>query len=279
MIPVLALLLAAFTWGSAFCFLKQILDSLSPYYLLAFRFSLAAVLLIPLFFTRREKADRKLFRHGIFMGVILYFEFLFFTIGLRFTTASKASLICAGYMILMPAVYFLIVRKAPTRYEILASFVCMTGLVCILFSNLSALNIGDGLCCLSALFYAIHIVYTGIFSKEDDAILLNVLQISTSAVLSWIFALFTGPVPASIHPESFFGILYLAVMCTIVPYFLSMYGQKHVKTSTSAILLSFESVFGAGLSILVLQEPFTKAFAAGTVLVVSSTFLSEKKQI
>lgn len=277
MIPILALLLAAFTWGSAFCFLKQILDSVSPYYLLAFRFSLAAFLLILLFFPRRKKLGPKLLSHGILMGAVLYFEFLFFTIGLPFTTASKASLICAGYMVLMPVVYYCISRRIPTRYEILASFVCMAGLICILFSDLSGLNIGDGLCCLSALFYAIHIVYTGIFAKEDDPVLLNTLQISTASVLAWIFAWFTGPLPSSIPPETLSGILYLAVMCTVVPYLLNVYGQKHVKTSTSAILLSFESVFGAGLSILILGEPFTAMFAAGTLLVSGSAFLSEKK--
>lgn len=277
MLPILALLLAAFTWGLAFCFLKQILDFLNPYYLLAFRFSLAAVLLCFLFLPRFKKLDRNVLHHGIFMGIILYFEFLFFTVGLPFTTASKAALICAGYTILMPAVYYGIVRKAPTRYEILASFVCMAGLVCILFSDLSGLNIGDGLCCLSALLYAVHIVYTGIFAKEDDPILLNILQIGTSAVLSWLFALFTGPLPLPIPAGALSGIFYLAVVCTVVPYFLSIYGQKHVKTSTSAILLSFESVFGAGLSILILHEPFTAMFAVGTLLVVCSTFLSEKK--
>lgn len=280
MLPILALLLAAFAWGSAFCFLKQILASLNPYYLLAFRFSLAAALLILLFFPKFRRLHRRLLRHGSFMGVLLYFEFFFFTVGLQFTAASKASLICAGYMILMPAVYYCIVRKAPTLYEILASLVCMAGLTCILFFDLSGLNAGDVLCCLSALFYAVHIVYTGIFAREDDPVLLNILQIGTAAVLSWIFALLTGPVPAAaLLPETVFGILYLAVMCTIVPYFLSMYGQKHVKTSTSAILLSFESVFGAGLSILVLHEPFTAMFAVGTVLVVGSTFLSEKNGV
>lgn len=278
MLPVLALLLAAFTWGSAFCFIKQILDNLSPYYLLAFRFSLAGILLCLLFLKRLLRADRRTFRHGIWLGIILYFEFFFYTIGLQYTSASKSAFICAGYMIILPLVYYIIVHKKPTRYEILASIICMTGLTCILCSDISSLNIGDAISCLTTVCYAVHIVYTGIYAREDDPILLNVLQIGFAGILAWTFALFTGPIPERVSTDALAGVAYLAVMCTIVPYFLSIYGQRHVKTSTSGILLSFESVFGAGLSILVLGDTITPMFVAGTLLVIGSAVISEQKQ-
>lgn len=277
MLPVLALLLAAFTWGSAFCFIKQILDNFSPYYLLAFRFSLAGILLALIFFRRLLRVDRRTLKHGLWLGVILYFEFFFYTIGLQYTSASKSAFICAGYMIILPLVYYLIVRKQPTRYEILASIVCMAGLTCILCSDISSLNIGDAISTLTTVCYAVHIVFTGIYAREDDLILLNVLQIGFAGILAWCFALFTGPVPTQITTDTWSGIAYLAIMCTIIPYFLSVYGQRHVKTSTSGILLSFESVFGAGLSILILGDPITPMFVFGTVLVMGSAILSEKQ--
>ncbi len=277
MLPILALILAAFAWGSAFCFLKQLLDFLNPYYLLAFRFSLAALILCFIFFPRLKRADRRTLRHGVFLGGILYLEFLFYTIGLQYTTASKSALLCAGYPVILPLASLLVTRKRPSLHEVLASFVCMGGLVSILFSDFGALNIGDLLCCLTAVFYAVHILYTSIYAPVDDPILLNVLQISTGAILSWGSALFSGPVPSSLGRPEFSGILYLALVCTIIPYFLSVYGQRHVKASTSAILLSLESVFGAGLSFLVLGETLTPAFLFGTALVMGSTFLSEGK--
>ena len=276
MLPVLALLLAAFTWGSAFCFIKQILDTVSPYYLLAFRFSLSAILLCLIFRKKLSQLTRHTFLHGVRLGVILYFEFFFYTIGLQYTTASKSAFICAGYMMIMPLVYFCIVRKRPTVYEIMASFLCMTGLTCILCSDLSSLNIGDAISSLTAVCYAIHIVYTGIYAKDDDPVLLNILQIGAAALLAAAVAFLSGPFPGALPSDAISGILYLAVMCTIIPYLLSVYGQRYVKTSTSGILLSFESVFGAALSILVLDEPFTPLFALGTILVVGSAVLSEQ---
>ena len=278
MLPVLALLLAALTWGSAFCFIKQILDHFSPYYLLAFRFSLAGIILCLLFFKRLLHVKKETLKHGIQLGTILYFEFFFYTIGLQYTSASKSAFICAGYMIILPLVYYIIVKKRPTRYEVLASIVCMAGLTCILCSDISSLNIGDAISCLTTVCYAIHIVYTGIYAREDDPVLLNVLQIGFAGILAWGFALFTGPVPAQISSDVLSGIVFLAVMCTIVPYFLSIYGQRYVKTSTSGILLSFESVFGAGLSILILGDPITPMFILGTILVTGAAVLSEARQ-
>lgn len=276
MLPVLALLLAAFTWGSAFCFIKQILDSISPYYLLAFRFSLSALLLCLIFPGKLRNLRQNTLLHGIHLGVILYFEFFFYTVGLQYTTASKSAFICAGYMMIMPLVYFCIVRKRPAPHEIAASFLCMAGLTCILCSDLGSLNIGDAISSLTAVCYAVHIVYTGIYAKTDDPVLLNILQIGTAALLSDAVALVSGPLPGALPSGALSGILYLAVMCTIIPYLLSVYGQRYVKTSTSGILLSFESVFGAALSILVLGDPFTPLFALGTILVVGSAVLSEQ---
>ena len=42
-IAIFALFLAAFTWGSAFCVLKDTLENVSPIWLLAFRFLLAGM--------------------------------------------------------------------------------------------------------------------------------------------------------------------------------------------------------------------------------------------
>lgn len=42
---IFALFLAAFTWGSAFCVLKDTLENVSPIWLLAFRFLLAGIIM------------------------------------------------------------------------------------------------------------------------------------------------------------------------------------------------------------------------------------------
>ncbi len=86
------------------------------------------------------------------MGVALFFEFFYYTIGLQYTTVAKTSFIIASYIILLPVVYFIIRKKLISRGDILCSILCMGGLCLILFDGASGLNRGDffqwALCCL-----------------------------------------------------------------------------------------------------------------------------------
>ena len=83
--------------------------------------------------------------------------------------------------------------------------------------------------------------------------------------------------PAPLSLEQGKSILYLAVCATIIPYLLCLYGQKRVSTTTSGILLSFESVFATAMSIVVLHEHISLQFVAGGVLVIGAAVLSEWK--
>ena len=274
---VAALFLAAFTWGTAYCVLKDTLDVLPPVWLLAFRFLFAGALMILICIPQMKKMTWKTLQSGVWMGVILYFEFWFFTVGLQYTTASKSSFILASYIVILPLVYRVIKKKMPRREDIEAAFVCMAGLTLILFGSFDGVNKGDVISLFSAVCYAVHIVVTGICVKDQDGMLLNMVQIGTGGVLGLVFALVFGPMPEGMDLSAFGGIAYLAVCSTIVPYLLSVYGQKYVRTSTSGIILSFESVFGCMLSVLVLGERPGARFAVGAAVMMLSFFIAEGK--
>ena len=55
-IAIFALFLAAFTWGSAFCVLKDTLENVSPIWLLAFRFLLAGIIMTLVCIPREAEA-------------------------------------------------------------------------------------------------------------------------------------------------------------------------------------------------------------------------------
>ena len=62
-IAIFALFLAAFTWGSAFCVLKDTLENVSPIWLLAFRFLLASIIMT-LVCIPRMKNSRRILAHS-----------------------------------------------------------------------------------------------------------------------------------------------------------------------------------------------------------------------
>lgn len=274
-LAVLALLVSTMFWASAYLFVKQVVDVMSPYYLLSFRYITAAVLILIIASPRLKHMTLDLFKSGILMGIALFFEFLTFTVGLKYTTASRSSFIVAGYIIILPFVYLLIRRKLPKKQELLASLICMVGIALILFGGEGGMNKGDIITIFCAVSYAFHIVLGGKFAKKYDGILLNVVQIGTTAVLATITALCSGRPPEMVTGGQIGSILYLAIGATIVPYLLCLFGQKHVSTTTSGIVLSFESVFATLLSISFLHDKISIQFVIGGALVIGAFFVSE----
>ena len=87
-----ALLLMSLIWGSSFFILKNTLESVSTLYVLAIRFSGAAVLLCLFCLRDLKKLDRAYLFGGALMGVCLFAAYVLQTFGLTLTTPlSKRS--------------------------------------------------------------------------------------------------------------------------------------------------------------------------------------------
>lgn len=270
-----ALLLSSLLWGAAYVVMKSSLDSITPFYLLGMRFGLSAIVLCMVFYKKVRHISKKVWKNGAFMGILLYIEFLFFTLGLQYTTATKSSFIIGAYVILIPLVYFIVNRRRPGMNSVIASFVCLVGLAFVMLDGVTGMNKGDLITCISSVGYAFHIVLTTKYVKNEDPIALNIVQILVAGVLALVVAMIVEPVPTSFSIREGSNLAYLAIGGTILPYLLSVYGQKYTKTTTAAILLSFESVFGCILAILILGDTLTLRFVIGATLILSSFIVSE----
>jgi hypothetical protein len=270
-----ALFIATFFWASAYIFVKQLLNDVSPYMILSLRFSFAAIILIFIYNKRLLKINMEILKAGIIMGIFLFGEFFTFTVGLQYTTTSRSSLIIASYIILLPPAYLIIMRKRPSLSDIIVSFICMIGVFLILGNDLGSFHIGDIYCILCAVDYALYIVISSKYSKLYDSGILNVLQVSTTAIIS-IFSLFlVGDIQLSLSITDSFQLIYLTVFCTTLPFFLILYGMKYVSATTSGVLLSLESVMAAIMGIILLHESFTPNLIIGGTIIIFSFILSE----
>lgn len=270
-----ALFIATFFWGSAYIFVKQLLNNVSPYMILALRFFFAAIILIIIYNKRLLKINLKTLKAGIIMGIFLFGEFFTFTVGLQYTTTSRSSLLIASYIILLPFAYLIIKKKIPSVSDIIVSILCMIGVFIILGNDLGSFHLGDIYCVLCAVIYAFYIVISSKYSKRYDSGILNVLQVSTTAILS-ILVLFLFKDNRFIFTISdSLQLIYLIVFCTTLPFFLILYGMKYVSATTSGILLSLESVMAAFMGIIILHEAFTLNLFIGGVIIIFSFILSE----
>ncbi len=253
------LLLVAFIWGVAFAVVKNSLEYIPAIWMLAFRFLIAALSMMAVFGKRviiQIRRDQKILIHGLYLGIFLFVAYAMQTVGCKYTTAGKNAFITALYVVLVPFVHWIRTRKRPKSLCFAAAFLAIAAIGLISLNGDLTVNKGDFLTMICGIVYALQIEYLGKYTESEDPIALSVLMIVFSAVFSWIFApIADGSLQGvEFNRELVIGILYLGFLSTMVCFMLQSICQKYIKTSTAAIIMSMEAVFGAAASALVLGE-------------------------
>jgi len=271
------LLGTAVIWGFAFVVVKNSLDAVSPIYMLAFRFSIATIVLAAIFAKRLKNLNRTLIREGLVLGTLLFISYLVQTNGCRYTTAGKNAFLTTVYVVLVPFLHWVINRKKPNGYCIIAAFMAITGIGFLSLQGDLSVNIGDALSLACGLGFALHMIYIDRFTNHHDPVLLAILQLFFAAIFSWITALLGGSgfPQAAFSPSVVIAMLYLGVFSSALGFLLQTVGQKYTSPSTTSLLLSFEAVFGVVFSIIFLKEQLTGRMVAGCTLIFSAIIIAE----
>lgn len=272
------IVVATIIWGSTFFILKDTLDDVSVYFMLAFRFTVATVILALVFWKRWKNFDKSYLLAGGVMGTLLFLAYAVQNFGLLGTTPGKNAFFTAVYCVIVPFLYWVIKGERPDRYNVLAAVLCLAGIGFVSWDGGFALTGGDGLTLLGGLVYACHIVAVSYFSREKDVFLLTVLQFFYVAVWAWIFTAVTGALPSGGLPSRAWGVLlYLAVAATALALLFQNVGQTYTSPSSAAVLLSLEAPFGVLFSVAFSDERPTGFMIFGFVLIFISILCSETK--
>ena len=271
----LALLTAALIWGSSFIIMKDTLDNIPVYQLLAIRFTLASLLLGVIFRKRLMRAGRQIISHGAVCGVLLLFAYASQTYGLMTTSPGTNAFLTAVYCVLVPFMAWGLMCKRPTPYNWAAAVMCIGGIGLISLSGDLAIGRGEWLTLLSGLLYALHIMALSRYGESDDPIALTIVQFIVTAALAWVFTLLVEPGTAFPPLHVWPSLMYLTVLATCVTLVCQSVGQSLTLPSQSAILLSLESVFAVFFSLLMGREALTFQLGAGFTLVFASVIVSE----
>lgn len=273
----LSLFLVAIIWGSGFIVTKNALDHFTPFYMLFYRFSISAVLLGLILFNKMKKASIKDIKAGIIMGIFLFAGFGTQTVGLQYTEVGKQAFITATNVVMVPFIYWALVKKKPDKYELIAAFSCLLGIGILSLNKNLSMGYGDFLTLICAIFFAIHICTTGYFTIESDPFILSVVQLVTVAILSLIFALLFEGTDIRVQPGTILPILYLAVFATMLAFLIQTLAQKYTGSTHTAIILSLEAVFGSIFAIMFLKENITIRFLVGCISILFAVITTETK--
>ena len=271
----LALILVALIWGVGFIASKAALVTITPLWVMTFRFLGSGVLLLILFLKRVRRLDKRTVLMGMVVGSFMFTGMVFQTIGLDHTTASNQAFLIPSYVVLVPFVSWMMTRVKPRALDVAAALLTFAGVAVISLKPDFSMNLGDALTLIFAVVYSFQIVFLGLFVKETDVMSFTVVQMLTAGGLSLFAALVFAPPLDGVSATSAFGILYLVVFNTALAFLIQNIAQQYTTSTHASLLISLESVFGLIVSVIFLHDPFGPRMALGCGLVFAAVLLSK----
>lgn len=270
----LALLLAAACWGGGFVAGDIAAENFSPFFIMAVRFT-GAALFMGLLFRRHVKSSTKEdWKAGLILGSLLFVAQPVQIIALKYTTPSKQAFLITTYVIIVPFVSWLVLRKRPGIKAFVAGVLALVGIGLISLSGSLGIELGDGLTLLFSLLYSFLIVVTGILAKRVNPLAMSFFQYLTTGILS-IGTTLLFEERATVFPAAGIGALvYLMTINTVVAYTLQNVAQRYTSDTHSAVLISTESVIGYFCGVVLYGDPFTPKVLMGGLIVFSAVLLS-----
>jgi drug/metabolite transporter (DMT)-like permease len=263
---------------------KDALADISVFGYLAARFLLGALPMIWIYRQDLRKLTREEAWAGIQVGLFMFGGYAFQTAGIARTTPSKAAFITGLSVVLVPIFLAAFWRKKIGGWAWVGASASFAGLyfLTVPAEGLADLNGGDVLVMGCAVLYAFQIIFIARYTGKFSLGALSCLQVILAGVLSTIAV----PILNFAGWERFFvrytfqmefGVIVTAIFTTALAYPLLVWGQKHTTATNTALILTFEPVFAAITSFLILHERLGGRALAGAALILGGICIAEWK--
>ena len=267
-------------WGSTFAIIKGVLDQIPTFTFLAYRFLLAALILYLIFWKRiKENIDKTTLKKGSLIGIFLFMGYAFQTVGLKYTTATKAGFITGLSVVLVPIISHFFIKEKVNRNSAIGVVLAFIGLWFLNYNSSFSFNLGDFLVLLCAMSFAMHIISVGLYAKKVDYVGLVIVQLATVFVLCLLMALiFEKPaIHLSYSSNIWWSIVITGIFATALALYMQNKFQRHSTATKTAIIFSGEPIFAAVFAYLLLGEKVGLIAWIGGLLIIFGMIVSQSK--
>jgi drug/metabolite transporter (DMT)-like permease len=271
-------------WGATFVVVKSALADASVFVFLLLRFTLAAVTLALIYRVAVRRMDRATLWAGAAIGWFMFSGYALQTIGLQYTTPSKAAFITGTSVVMVPVLHALISRRRAGAWVWAGAIAALVGLYFLTVpkAGLGNLNKGDLWVFGAAILWAFHILLVGHYSPRHSVGALTFMQVAVSAGLTalflpliWKTGLETPHV--SWTPNLISAVLITAFGATAIAFSIQVWAQRFTTPAHVAILFSLEPVFAALTSFVFYGEWLSGRAILGAALVLAGILAAELK--
>ena len=266
---VAGLVLVTLVWGATFTVVKGALADASPLVLVAVRFGLASLVLLPLVrgITRIELVG------GLVLGLLFWGGIALQTTGLAETTPSRSAFITSLTAPLVPIVGWAVHQERPGIRVLIAITIATFGLYLLTDPGTGGANRGDLLTAVAAVLFAGHIVAIGRFTGRGNAGRLLLGQLGFTALFAALAAPVIGGARFSPTPALLLALLFL-VSTAIGTFWYQIRAQRVLSPTETGLIFTLEPVFASLMSWIAIGETLSLVQWLGGGLVVAAMALS-----
>ncbi len=272
-----ALVGVALVWGSTFVLVKASTARVPVYSFNTLRFSLAAAVVTAFCVPGLRRLGRDGFARGAVLGLFLFGGYAFQTVGLQYTEASKAAFITDTFVVLVPLLSAVLLRRPPAPAALAGALLALAGLALLSLVGSFVPAYGDVLVLGCAVSFAAHIVGLGAWAPRYDPLPLTAVQLAVAGVLHGAVALVgdVGSGAFDVDGQVVFVILFTALLASAAGFWIQTAAQRVLPPTRTAITLTMEPVFAGVFGYLLLGERLGARGWAGCGLILAGMLLAE----
>jgi drug/metabolite transporter (DMT)-like permease len=281
----LSLLMVAMVWGTTFVIVQGAIATLPPLTFNAIRFFIASLFLalfIIIFFREQLQAvTKRMVLSGVILGVWLFGGYGFQTVGLLYTTSSKAGFITGLSVVLVPIFTLLLLRQRLKWPSIFGVVFATIGLYLLTLGDSLVLNKGDILVFLCAISFALQITLTGKYAPHYPALVLALIQIFTVSILSSVGAVLTEDWTKGfdsgvlLQSNVLWALIITSILATAIAYVTQTVCQRFTTPTRVALIYAMEPVFAALAAFMWTEETLGVKAVLGCLLIFIGMIFAE----
>jgi len=278
-----------FLWGLAWPVGRLLATDLPSISIAVVRYAIVVPVLFIILWLRRTRLSirRQWIVNLVAMGLLsttLYQAFFLF--GVKYAAASDDSLVIGVGPVLIAILASFVLNESLTRTKVLGLFSGLSGIAVISLLSPNT-NVPNRLLGVTLVFggAAAYALYTVLLRRFVSANRVSHAELAPSSlsILAWIslfgwifmipFSLLESPWTYTWTTTSWLGILYLALLSTVVGYFFYVEGVSKIGASRAAIFSNLVPVFGVISSILLLRENASPWHGVSFLLILAGVVL------
>lgn len=272
-------------WSFNYVAAKIALRTLSGLTLAVFRIQLAALVILPLYFSRRKRPALSLRDIWIlsYLGCFLCLNQFLFTVGLSRTTSGHSAMILSVGPIIILIFAHAMKLESLTAAKLVGMAIAFGGVAILATEqglNLrhSATLSGDLLTLMGTTSFALYVVLGKKVARHYDSISMNTVNLAAASIL-----LLPLTIHQAIHLDwtavgwaGWAGLFYMAAVSSVLAYTLFYWVLRYMDASRVAAVNYLQPIGAIVVAAAFLGEMPTRHLVFGGVLILLGVYLAER---